>query len=104
MIGAIQKAGNAKNTQNQAINAINDPKIGDSTFPKPFEASTRPSTRLSSAPLKRSPVSAIAIGAVPAAPSPCSPLPNSTHGKAFAKVVDANPARIPLPHKGTGTE
>ena len=46
------KAGNAKNTQNQAINAINDPKMGDSTFPKPFEASTRPSTRLSSAPLK----------------------------------------------------
>lgn len=64
-------AGKAKNTPYHANKAINEPNIGDNTFPNPFEASTNPNTLLSWAPLKRSPVNAIAIGAVPAAPIPC---------------------------------
>src|SRR5699024_10751979 len=70
MILIRQIIGKAKNTAYQAIKAIIDPRIGDKTFPIPFDASKIPRTRLCSPPLNKSPVKAIAIGAVPAAPSP----------------------------------
>src|SRR5690625_5564094 len=90
-----QNPGNAKNTEYQTIKPKIEPRIGDTTFPSPFEASNIPRTLLCSPPLNKSPVKAIAIGAVPEAPIPWIALPIKTHIYAFEKNAAADHARRP---------
>src|SRR4051812_39952037 len=97
---ARQKIGKAKNAAYQKSKANKEPIMGLTTFPKPFDASTKPKTLLCSPPLNKSPVKAIAMDVVPAAPIPCIILPARIHVYALENQAAAAPAKIPpLPYK-----
>src|SRR5690606_24512604 len=86
-----QNPGKAKKGKYQRINANKDPRMGLITFPKPLDASTKPSTLLCSASINKSPARAIAIDVVPAAPIPCIIRPINIHRKAPENQAEANP-------------